>query len=91
MGDSLRLGAAQKVDFTAASAASAAFGAQTYAIRVVATEDCHIKVGDGAVTATAAETYLPADLPEYFTVTPGQKVAAVRATADGSLFVTEFV
>jgi hypothetical protein len=34
-------------------------------------------------------TYLPADLPEYFTVTPGQKIAAIRAAADGSLFITE--
>jgi hypothetical protein len=89
MSDSLRLGAVQKVDYTAASASSSAFGAQTYGIRVIATTDCHVKIGDGTVAATNSETYLPADLPEYFTVTPGQKIAAIRAAADGALFVTE--
>jgi hypothetical protein len=59
MTDALRLGAVQKVDFSAASAASSAFAAQTYAIRVVATTDCHIKIGDGAVTASASEPICP--------------------------------
>jgi hypothetical protein len=91
MNDFLRLGIVQKVDYTAASALSSAFGPQTYGVRVVATTDCHVKIGDGAVTATTSETYLPAEFPEYFTVTPGQKIAVVRSAVDGSLFVTELV
>jgi hypothetical protein len=33
--------------------------------------------------------YLPANQVEYFLVTGGEKVAAIRASADGTLYVTE--
>jgi len=33
--------------------------------------------------------YLPANQVEYFLVTGGEKVAAIRANADGTLYVTE--
>jgi len=84
-----RLGAAQDVAYTATSAASTAFGAQTYKIRVVATTDCRIRIGDGTPVAVTADSYLPALSEVCFTVTPGQKVAAIRVSTDGSLNVTE--
>ena len=86
---SSRLGAAQDVAIGAASAASAAFGAQTYQVRVAATSACRIRIGDGTPTALATDSYLPADRPEYFTCTPGQKVAAILGTGTGTLNVTE--
>jgi hypothetical protein len=92
-----RFGTTQTVAYTAASAAAAtAFGAQTYQIRVVANSACHIKIGDGAQTATAGDPFLPAGSAEYVTVSPGQRIAAIRAATgglitatDGTLWVTE--
>jgi hypothetical protein len=84
-----RLGTAQEVAIGAASAASAAFGAQTYQVRVVATSAC--RVGDGTPAALAADSYLPADRPEYFTCTPGQRIAVIQESAGGKLSVTEVV
>jgi hypothetical protein len=84
-----RLGASQDVAFTGSSAASAAFGAQTYKVRLVTTTDCRIRISDGTPTAVATDTYLPALAAEYFTVTPGQKVAAIQVSSAGTLNVTE--
>jgi hypothetical protein len=68
---------------------SAAFGAQTYQVRVAATSACRIRIGDGTPTALATDSYLPADRPEYFTCTPGQKIAVIQEAAGGKLSVTE--
>lgn len=70
------------------SAASPAFMNQTTIIRLVSTTDCHIRF-DGTPTATTTQMLLPANVVEYFRVTPGQKVAAIQRSAGGSLFVTE--
>jgi hypothetical protein len=86
---SSRLGAAQDVAIGAASAASVAFGAQTYQVRVVATSACRIRIGDSTPTALATDSYVPADRPEYFTCTPGQKIAVIQEAAGGKLSVTE--
>lgn len=79
----------QVVAFTGTSAASSnAFGAGINVVRLVASSACHIKF-DGSPTATTSDVYLPADWPEYFVVTQGQKVAAIQASAGGNLIVTE--
>jgi hypothetical protein len=86
---SCRLGAAQDVAIGAASAASAAFGTQTYQVRVVATSACRVRIGEGTPTALATDSYLPADRPEYLTCTPGQKIAVIQESAGGKLSITE--
>ncbi len=87
---SSRLGTTQTVSTSTTSAAATnAFGAQTYQIRVVATVATNIKIGNGSVTATTSDPLVPANVPEYFTVTPGQKIAAILGTGTGSLYVTE--
>jgi hypothetical protein len=48
-----RLGASQDVAYGSSSAASAAFGAQTYKVRLAATTDCRIRISDGTPTAVA--------------------------------------
>jgi hypothetical protein len=89
MQDASRHGATQKIAYTGSSAGIAnAFGAQTYQIRVVANSACHIKVGDGNQTATTDDPFLPASIPEFVTVTPGQKIAAIRAATDGLVTAT---
>ncbi len=58
-------------------------------IRVAGTADCHIAVGENPV-ATTSDVFLPAGVPEYFTVKKGvDRVAAIRASVDGVLSVTE--
>jgi hypothetical protein len=47
------------------------------------------RIGDGTPTALATDSYLPADCPEYFTCTPGQKIAVIQEAAGGKLSVTE--
>ena len=91
-----RLGTTQTIAYDSSTAVSNAFGAQTYQVRVAANSACHIKIGDGAQTATTADPYLPAHWPEYITVTPGQRIAAIKAATDGldiatagTLWVTE--
>lgn len=99
---SSRQGVSQNVAFAAsggASAASTAFGSQTYQIRVsvsgtgfvAGTGGVRIRIGDGTPTATATDTFLPNASPyEYFSVSPGQKIAVIGNDAGtGNLSVTE--
>jgi hypothetical protein len=94
-----RIGTTQTLAATGTSAIGSAFGAQSYLIRVVGNTPLHIKVQDSAVAtvATTADPYLPANWPDFFTITPGQKIATIRASTDGivtstsgTLWVTEF-
>jgi len=97
--DAYRQGATQNVAYNAAggaSAASAAFGPETYWIRVSApgvlsaTSGVRIKVGDGTPAADATSTLLPVNWVEVVQVTPGQKIAAIsNDSVTGNLSVTE--
>jgi hypothetical protein len=84
-----RLGATQAVAYTGSSAqATNPFGAETFQVRVVANSACHVRIGDGDQTATTGDPLVAANIPEYFTVTPGQKIAAIRAATDGLVTAT---
>ena len=76
----LRPGTIQKITMagTAASIASSAFGSQTEYVRIASSTDFHIIFG-GSPTATASHIFIPADQPEIFKVSPGEKVAALGA------------
>ena len=65
-----------------------AVGTETYIVRVVCTTDAFIKI-DNSPTATTSDVFCPASTPEYFSITPGQKVSAVQSSASGTLYVTE--
>ncbi|MBP2294248.1 hypothetical protein [Azospirillum rugosum] len=86
----LRPGTAQAVAIAATSTASAPFGATTTVVRAVATAPCFLVLGRSPV-ATQAGHYLPADAPEYFRVVPGESLAAIRATGDGTLHLSEML
>ena len=84
-----RLGVTQAVAYTGTSApATNPFGAQTYAIRLVANSACHFKIGQGAQTATTSDPFLPPNWESQFTVTPGQSIAFIRASTDGLVTAT---
>jgi len=83
-----RLGTVQSVSYTGtAGTITNAIGAQTYKVRVMVTTDAFITTDSS--TATSSSSYLPAFMPEYFTVTPGQKVSAIQVASGGTLYVTE--
>lgn len=84
-------GQSDYVSVSATSAQSSAFSAHTHEIRVVSTTNCHINIG---VSPTAAATddngfYLPAGVVEYFHVSPGEILAVIRDSADGTLCIAE--
>jgi hypothetical protein len=76
------------VAISGSSAASPAFTNQTTIVRVVSTTDCFIRF-DATPTATTTQMLLPANVVEYFRVTPGHKIAGIQRAAGGNLYVTE--
>lgn len=88
--DSARFGIANNVVVatTSTSTASAAFGSQTYQVRVAAPASCFIKVGDGTPTAATTDALLPNTWVDYVTVSPGQRIAVFSATIQ-TVSVTE--
>ena len=82
-------GVVKKVDYTATAANSSAISAQVRYVRLYATTDCFITISNPAVTATTAATPLVAKDYEIFKVAPGQIISAIRASNDGSLYISE--
>ena len=80
--DTARLGTVNNVTVatTSTSAASSAFGSQTYQVRIAATAASFYKVGVGTPTATATDALLPLNWVEYVTVSPSEKIAFFSPT-----------
>jgi hypothetical protein len=83
-----RVGTTQTVAYDASVGATNAFGVETYQLRLVANSACCYRIGDGAQTATNADTYLPANVIEYVIVSPGQRIAAIKAATNGLVTAT---
>lgn len=81
-------GVSQTVTVSGTSASTSTAFTKTL-VRLYSTEDCYIKVGFGAQTATSAHMFLPADTIEYIGVAPGFVIAAIQVTTGGTLYVTE--
>jgi hypothetical protein len=93
-----RIGVTQAIAYDASAAITNAFSSQTYRLRLVANSACHFKIGDGAQTATVADPFLPANWETFVTVTPGQRISAIKAATAGlatatagTLWVSELV
>lgn len=63
----------------------------TLHVRVVSNTNCWIAFGAApvAVAQTTPSIYLPAATPEYFWVSPGEKIAVIWDTAAGFLNIAE--
>lgn len=81
-------GTPQKVAYTGTAASSAAMGAATSSVVLVATTDCHIAYG-AAPTATANSLFLPAKTPFRASVMPGMKFSVIQDAAGGNLHIQE--
>ena len=87
-----RPGTTQAVDVGAASAAiTNAVGSQTYQVRLIAQEDCHVEFGAAPTAVAATSMFLAANREEVFSISPGEKVAVIQnaAVASKNLYVTE--
>jgi hypothetical protein len=85
-----RCGVSTTFVMSVGSQATAAFGAQTYIIRVATgAQPAFIKIGDGTPTAAATDLVMGANQTEYFAVTPGQKCAVFNGGTAGSISITE--
>ena len=90
MRNSSRPGTTTVFTLGGSSQASAAFGPETFQIRVATSgQPAYIKVGDGTPTASTSDPLMPANWVDYLTVTPGQKIAVLQAGTAGALSVTE--
>src|SRR5438045_3987398 len=80
--DSARLGTVNNVVVatTSTAVASAAFGSNTYQIRVATPAACFLKVGDGTPTAANTDALLPSTWVDFITVSPGQKISVFSPT-----------
>ena len=85
---SSRVGATQTIAYNASVAITNAFGPETYQLRLVADSACCFRIGDGAQTATTVDPFLPANTVEYVIVSPGQRIAAIKAATDGVVTAT---
>jgi len=82
-------GGTQSVAYTGtAGVISNAVDAQTRRVLVYASTDCHIQFAK-APTATTADMFLPASTQIFLSIRGGEKVSAIRNSADGTLIVSE--
>jgi hypothetical protein len=85
---SSRIGATQTIAYDASAAIANAFGSETFQLRLAADSACCYRIGDGAQTATVADTFLPANVIEYVIVNPGQRISAIKAATNGLVTAT---
>lgn len=56
-------------------------------VRLVATAACYVAFGDDP-EATSDSMYMPANVPEQFQFTPGEKVSVLQVSGGGTLYIT---
>lgn len=87
-----RLGRVQSTSFTTtAGTVSTGVGTSTFKVRMIVTSSAYVRTD--STTASSLDTYMAANVPEYFTVTPGQSPSAISSVTatTGILFVTEII
>lgn len=83
-----RISVTQTIAYDASAAITNPFSSQTYRLRLVSNSGCHFRIGDGAQTATVADPFLPANWETVVTVTPGQRISAIKAATNGLVTAT---
>ena len=77
----LRPGTTQKINTNNSSQASSAFGSQSEYVRICSNAAVHILFGANP-TATSSSIFIPANEPEIFKISPGEKVAIIGTSGD---------
>jgi len=81
-------GASKTLEFSGASASAAVGNADYTTVRICATSDCFVEFGVNPLVAANTGMFLPAGVPEYFFLAYGAKIAAIQASAAGTLYIT---
>lgn len=87
-----RIGNVQATSFTT-TAGTVANGvtAGVYKVRIIVTQSAYFRPDGATTAASSADSYMAANVPEYFTVSPGYKPSAISSVTGttGVMFVTE--
>lgn len=87
--EAIRPGTSQSLSFNGVSAQSNAVGIHTSIVRLFATQDCFIRVGENPTAVGGTSMFVPAGIIDFIGVLPGDKIAAIRSVSDGVLYITE--
>lgn len=82
----LKPGTTQAKAYDGATSLDAALAATTKIIRVMLTEDGFFKLAAGATTS---DIPMAAWVPEYFRVSGGETISAIKSSTAGTIYVTE--
>lgn len=83
-------GSKQSVAIGASSASSTELNSKTSIIRIFPTVDCFIEFGDSP-TATTSSHFCPGGVIQYFGVYQFSKLAVIRSSTSGTLYIMEGV
>ena len=88
---SSRIFASQSISIGSTAATSTAvFGSQSVQIRAISTQAATLLIGDSpSVSSTVilqTGTPIPANLPEYFSVSAGQRLSAITSSTSAVLY-----
>lgn len=75
--------------YTGTAGSVANINTGVFKVRVITTTTAFIAIDNAAAASSVTGCYMAAESPEYFTISPGQRVSAVQASANGTLYVTE--
>lgn len=75
---------------TTAARTSSGVGAQTRKVLITTDVGGHYVFGGSTVTATTADTYLPANSEHFVQIRSGQYVSFKAASGTGTVYVSEF-
>lgn len=82
----------QTVNVSSSSTQSSAFGADASIVRLFSTKDCWVRFGTNpTVTAgsNALDIFVPGGIIQFFGVVGSQKLAVIRTSSDGTLYLFE--
>ena len=89
MGNKLQ-GTIHSFTMSGSSQATAAFGAQTYKVRIATgAQPAYFSNPAASPTAQNTDNLLGSDCVDYIDVTPGQKIAVLQAGTAGTITITE--
>lgn len=81
---------AQSIALAATTARNSAdFGEGVKVVDLYATQDCFVKFGGGTVTAAATDVFVKASVITRYATHGNARLAAIRSSADGTLYITE--
>lgn len=83
-----RWGTVTNQAYTGTASTVITVGPGVYKVRLLVTTDAYVRT-DSTTSTSSIGVYMPALVPEYATVTPGQTITAVQVSSGGTLQVTE--